>query len=135
MASTAVIGQFYKLGTGCKLRTARAGPVPGHRSQRWEFPGQGQGQGERKLGSSGAGPCFKKGANAVNAASQRTCVATIVNARCVVASLDIESMRMLAEEPRAHWPWGIKVTGGKEQNGRNRTETGGKSTEYRYVFL
>ncbi len=35
---------------------------------------------------------------------------------------DIESMAMLAENPRAHWSWGIKVTSGRAHAAKNGTQ-------------
>ncbi|KAH6853991.1 hypothetical protein B0I37DRAFT_306168 [Chaetomium sp. MPI-CAGE-AT-0009] len=39
---------------------------------------------------------------------------------------DAESMRRLAEEPRKHWAWGIKVEGGREGDKTAGVETDGK---------
>ncbi|KAK4129138.1 SET domain-containing protein [Parathielavia appendiculata] len=41
---------------------------------------------------------------------------------------DIESMRRLAEDPKGHWSWGIKVTSGTgaSEVGRNETRRSGK---------
>ncbi|KAK4240433.1 SET domain-containing protein 5 [Achaetomium macrosporum] len=39
---------------------------------------------------------------------------------------DLESMRRLAEDPRGHWSWGIKVTSGRAEVGRNKTDARGK---------